>query len=134
MQFSNIPKSDFVNTYKTDPKFQERVMDAYSAHLLAKYSNNVDKASTAFFLGEGKSNYYNQPSYRPNSYNLTVGQYLDKFHQGYNQRTGGYIMNKPEGIDLPFEPQMKMKLGGEYELTNTQIQNLRKQGYEIEEI
>jgi len=98
--FPNIPKKDFVDTYKSDGKFQERVMDAYSSHLLSKYPD-PHQAATAFFLGEGKANYYNQPNYRPTPNNLTVGKYLQNFDSGY-KRQGGHIMNKPEQIDLNF--------------------------------
>lgn len=127
MQFSNIPKQQFVDTYKSDPKFQERVMDAYSSHLLQKYADPY-MAATAFYLGEGKANYYNQPDYNPGHGNIPVGKYLNRFDQGYTQRQGGHIMNRPEQIDLNF------KEGGEYSLTNDQIQNLRKQGYQIDVI
>lgn len=133
MQFSNIPKKDFVDTYKSDPQFQERVMDAYSAHLLQKYPD-PHQAATAFYLGEGKANYYNQPNYNPGHGNVSVGKYLSTFDQGYNKRQGGHIMNKPQGMMLPFEPQMKMKEGGEYDLTELQIQQLEKQGYKIQRL
>lgn len=125
MQFSNIPKQQFVDTYKSDPKFQERVMDAYSTHLLQKYPD-PHMAATAFYLGEGKANYYNQPDYNPGHGNIPVGKYLNRFDQGYSQRQGGHIMNKPEQIDLNF------KEGGEYEMSDAQINLLKSQGYDIE--
>jgi hypothetical protein len=125
MQFSNIPKQQFVDTYKSDPKFQERVMDAYSAHLLQKYPD-PHMAATAFYLGEGKANYYNQPDYNPGHGNIPVGKYLNTFDQGYKQRQGGHIMNKPEQINLNFRE------GGEYEMSDAQINLLKSQGYDIE--
>lgn len=111
--FPNIKKDDFEYAYKNDPQFQEKVMDVYGGHLLQSYGGNVHEAATAFFLGEGKANMYNQPSYRPTPNNATVGQYLNKFDQGYNQ---------------------KFKEGGTYELTEPQIKYLKTQGYEIENI
>lgn len=112
MQFKDIPKKDFVDTYRSDPKFQERVMDAYAGHLLDKFPD-PHQAATAFFLGEGKANYYNQPDYNPGHGNISVGSYLKNFDQGYNKKQGGHIMNKPGSVDLPFAPQMKMADGGE---------------------
>lgn len=111
MQFKDIPKKDFVDTYRSDPKFQERVMDAYAGHLLDKFPD-PHQAATAFFLGEGKANYYNQPDYNPGHGNISVGSYLKNFDQGYNKKQGGHIMNKPGSVDLPFAPQMKMADGG----------------------
>lgn len=108
--FPNINKKDFDNAYKSDPKFQERIMDVYSSHLLGRY-NDPHKAAIAYFLGEGKVGKINEPSYRPTPNNATVGQYLNTFNKGYH-----------------------FKEGGEYELTNLQIAQLRKQGYQIENI
>lgn len=111
MQFKDIPKKDFQEAYKSDPKFQERVMDAYGTHLLSKFPD-PHQAATAFFLGEGKANFYNQPDYRPTPNNLTVGSYLKNFDSGY-KRQGGHIMNSPGSVDLPIEPGMKMAEGGD---------------------
>lgn len=112
MLFPNVKKDDFNNAYKKDPQFQEKVMDGYGAYLLNKYGGDVHKAAVSFFLGEGAVNKANQPDYRPTPYNATVGQYLKKFDQGFGST--------------------KFKEGGEYELTDLQISQLRKQGYEIE--
>lgn len=105
-QFKDIPKKDFQEAYRNDPKFQERVMDAYGTHLLSKYPD-PHQAATAFFLGEGKANYYNQPNYRPTPNNLTVGSYLNNFDQGYGKRKGGYIMEDGgtgPGKQVPQQP------------------------------
>lgn len=111
--FPNIKKDDFEYAYKNDPNFQERVMDVYGGHLIKQYDGNIHEAAAAFFLGEGKAGMYNQPDYRPTPNNATVGQYMNKFDKGFNQ---------------------KFKEGGTYELTEPQIKYLKTQGYEIENI
>lgn len=112
--FKDIPKADFETAYKSDPKFQERVMDVYGSHLLQKYSD-PHQAATAFFLGEGKANMYNQPDYNPGHGNVSVGKYLNTFDKGYNRKQGGHIMNSPgsvtTGFDKPYN--FKMEDGGD---------------------
>lgn len=112
--FKDISKNDFENAYKSDPKFQERVMDVYGSHLLQKYPD-PHQAATAFFLGEGKSGMYNQRDYNPGHGNISVGKYLDTFDKGYKQRQGGHIGNKPEGMSLGFDRpyNFKMEEGGD---------------------
>lgn len=90
--FSTISKKDFEDAYKSDPKFQEKVMDVYGNHLLNSYGGDPHKAATAFFLGPGKANMYNQPNYNPGHGNISVGKYLSTFDQGYSKKKGGYIM------------------------------------------
>lgn len=83
--FPDIKKADFDYAYKNDPEFQEKVMDKYGSHLLTKYAN-PEQAAVAFFLGEGKSSYVNQPNYRPTPNNASVGQYLKGFEKGFQQK------------------------------------------------
>lgn len=109
--FPNIKKNDFVTTYQKDPQFQETVMDKYSTYLLSKYPT-PQNAALAFFLGEGGAKKVTGPSYRPTPTNSTVGQYLGQFNKGFSGQT--------------------FKEGGTYELTDVQISQLRKQGYELE--
>lgn len=90
--FSTISKKDFEDAYKSDPKFQEKVMDVYGNHLLNIYGGDPHKAAMAFFLGPGKANMYNQPNYNPGHGNVSVGQYLNTFDKGYSKKKGGYIM------------------------------------------
>ena len=102
--FPNINKKDFTNTYKTDPNFQERVMDAYGSYLLSRYKD-PHQAATAFFLGEGKANFYNQPEYRPTPNNLTVGKYLSTFDKGYGKFEDGG--GTGPGPQTPLQPKSK---------------------------
>jgi len=112
--FKDIKKEDFESAYKSDPQFQERVMDVYGNHLLQKYTD-PHKAATAFFLGEGKVGMYNQPDYNPGNGNVSVGKYLSTFDKGYSKRQGGHIMNSPgsvtTGFDRPYN--FKMEDGGD---------------------
>lgn len=115
--FPNITRDNFETTYKEDPKFQERVMDVYGQHLISQYGD-PHKAAIAYYLGPGKADMVNNRDYRPNQNNETVGKYLDTFDKGYSKKKGGQIYEE----------------GGEYDLTDLQIEQLRKQGYQIEKI
>lgn len=156
--FKDISKGDFENAYKSDPKFQERVMDVYGSHLLSKYSD-PHQAATAFFLGEGKASMYNQRDYNPGHGNVSVGKYLDTFDKGYGKRQGGHIMNAPGSVSTDFDRpyNFKMEEGGDptqvrkpiqtsdpndprikkyqdslrnYNWTNKQISGLTKEGWD----
>ena len=83
LYFSDIPRQEFENLYKTSPLFQEQVMDKYSAHLLDKFKD-PKTAATAFFLGEGAAHRVNDPNYNPGGGNKSVGKYLRdaKFQKG----------------------------------------------------
>jgi len=111
--FSNISKKDFEFAYKNDPNFQEKVMDAHGSDLLRQFGD-PHKAATAFFLGPGKANMYNQPSYNPGNGNISVGQYLKIFDKGYTKKQGGHIGISPgsvsTGFDIPYN--FKMEEGG----------------------
>lgn len=136
--FKDINKKDFETAYKEDPKFQEKVMDVYGSHLLHQFNGNVHEAAIAHFLGPGKANLYNQPSYNPGHGNVSVGQYLNSFDKGYGQRKGGIIVNRPKGIDLPINPAMKMAEGGDPVLSGKSISknidpNLQK-GYMVDDL
>lgn len=104
--FPNIPKEQFEQQYRRDPQFQESVMDAYSSYLLEKFQD-PNKAAIAHFLGEGKVNKVNDPDYRPTKNNATVGQYLNRFQQGFQ----GSFMK-----------------GGTYHVTPEQMAQLRESG------
>lgn len=112
--FSTISKKDFEDAYRSDPKFQEKVMDVYGNHLLNAYDGDPHKAATAFFLGPGKVDKYNQPDYNPGHGNVSVGKYLSTFDQGYNKKGGGYITSPGSistGFDVPYN--FKMEEGGQ---------------------
>jgi hypothetical protein len=112
--FPNINKKDFEDAYKSDPKFQEKVMDVYGNHLLNTYGGDPHKAATAFFLGPGKANMYNQPNYNPGHGNVSVGQYLKTFDRGYGMKGGGYVTSPGSvstGFDIPYN--FKMEEGGQ---------------------
>lgn len=79
--FPSMGKKEFERNYRI-PQFQEQVMDLYSKELLNKYKD-PRKAAIAFFLGEGKANKVNTPSYRPTKNNASVGEYLNKFNRGF---------------------------------------------------
>lgn len=136
--FPDIKKDDFETSYKADPQFQERVMDVYGNHLLQQYPGSPHSAALAFFMGPGKANYENKPDYRPTPNNVTVGQYLKSFDAGYNKKkSGGHISIQPQSIPINFGiPTYKQeyKEGGTYEMSKAQIDQLRREGYEIEEI
>lgn len=134
--FKDINKTDFENAYKSDPQFQERVMDVYSNHLLQTYKD-PHQAALAFYLGPGKANYTNQPDYNPGGGNVSVGKYLSTFDKGYSsKKQGGHIMNAPGQVNIGFDRQRQIKeqykQGGEYEMSDAQIALLRKQGYQID--
>lgn len=99
--FPSIAKKDFETSYKEDPKFQERVMDVYSSHLLQQFGD-PHKAALAFYLGPGKANYTNQLDYNPGGGNVSVGNYLNTFDKGYGKKQGGHIGIKPETIQTNF--------------------------------
>lgn len=102
--FPEINKKDFEALYKTSPAFQEKVMDKYSGYLLDKYKD-PKKAAIAFFLGEGRANMVDNPNFRPDQNNPTVGQYLKR--AGYQR-------------------------GGEYDISESELAELKNAGYDFE--
>lgn len=100
--FPELSKDEFESQYTNSPEFQERVMDAYSSYLLDKYKH-PEKAATAFFLGEGRANKYNQYDYHPGGVNATVAGYLTRFREGFTSqfmKGGTYYVNDDDLIAL----------------------------------
>lgn len=106
--FPNVKPKEFETAYKTDPDFQEKVMDVYGTYLLST-SNTPQEAALKHFLGEVGAKKATSPTYHPGGINLNVGAYVNKFNKGF-----------------------KYEQGGTYEVPDDEIENLRNQGYDIE--
>jgi len=106
--FPQVKSKDFEIAYKTDPQFQEKVMDTYAKYLLST-SNTPQEAALKHFLGEAGAKKATSPTYNPGGVNMNVGSYVNKFNKGF-----------------------KFEEGGEYEVDDDEIENLRSQGYDIE--
>lgn len=106
--YPQIGSKEFENAYKTDPEFQEKIMDTYSKYLLST-SNTPQEAALKHFLGEAGVKKAINPTYNPGGVNMNVGAYINKFNKGF-----------------------KYEQGGTYEVSDDEIENLRSQGYDIE--
>ncbi len=106
--YPEVSSKEFENAYKTDPEFQEKVMDTYSKYLLST-SNTPQEAALKHFLGEAGVKKATSPSYNPGGVNMNVGAYVNKFNQGF-----------------------RYEQGGEYTVSDDELQSLRDQGYDFE--
>lgn len=106
--FPQVGEKEFETAYKTDPDFQEKIMDTYSKYLLAT-SNTPQEAALKHFLGEYGVKRATDPTYNPGGVNMNVGSYVKKFNQGF-----------------------KYEQGGEYSVSDDELQSLKDQGYDFE--